>query len=188
MSTPAKAIEQRTFKYVFTGGSGTGKTTLINYLKTQKHDVLEEAWTAECERTHPSKDESWSLKFREHLMKIQNEQEQKLTAPRTFLDRCTQCIVGITEMQRETLSKDTLALARTDYDLVFFLEMVPKDMFADVHFCDYEKSEQMQTALKRFYFQAGYTIVTIPFNSVKKRAQMIIDEVEQFEADCKAKD
>lgn len=173
-----------TKRIVITGGPGTGKTSIINELINRGFDCLEEISrqvTLEAQQkgieqlflTEP-------LLFSEMLLDgriRQFMQAKELFEANVFLDRGIPDIVAYMDyVQTKYPNKFISACEEYNYDHVFILAP-----WQEIYISDNERYESFDQALIihdhliETYSHYGYDLFDVPFNSVSKRTDFIIN-------------
>jgi len=172
--------------YVLTGGSGTGKSTVLSLLKERGYPILEEAARkiiAE-ESAKPDGMSRYDPQFPLFLAKKQIEAEDKLPLKICFLDRSI--IDNVAYMERsgkKVPSKLEKMIAKAPYEReVFFLEMPPKNIYGTKGetFEPYEQSLIIHELVEKAYKDRGYKIIKVPFKSYQQQADFIVDYVKKL--------
>lgn len=172
-------------RYVLTGGPGVGKSEVINLLQQQGYQTIPEVWTLlfnEAKQNNNLKyfsAASNSVAFRKKLMKMQLSFENKLDKKKSaFLDRSTVDVVAFGNIYNITMPQNITNIPKEDrYDLIFFIDPLPKNLYQKTELCSQEESLKIHQQLKEFYTDMGYPIVEVPFDSLKKRMAFILNTI-----------
>lgn len=174
-------------RIVITGGPGTGKSSVINYLESHGevclHEVSREI-TAEAQKQgveqlfleHP-------LLFSEKLLQArvhQHIEAKNLPAGAIFFDRGIPDVVAYMDYfntSYPSVFKD--ACLRYSYDKVFLLPP-----WKEIYQTDAERYESFEQALlihnylKKVYLNLGYTPIEVPKDSVSMRGEYILNNLK----------
>ena len=176
---------KRAPRFVLTGGPGVGKSTVIVELVKLGYNITPEAFTLLFRQAEDAGavESLFSdlVAFREHLMTVQCKLEATLPAKDpAFLDRSTVDIVAFGDHFKVAMSDETRKQARTDYDLVFFLDPLPASYYENttVRRESPEESAIIHKLLKDAYLRLGYKpsqLINIPFGTPEERVKWILD-------------
>ncbi|MBT8260664.1 MAG: ATP-binding protein [Flavobacteriaceae bacterium] len=176
-------------KIVITGGPGTGKTSIINELLKRNHICIEEISrqvTLEAQKkgidqlflTEP-------LLFSDMLLKGRKDQFIEALNNRssvTFLDRGIPDVVAYMDyLGTDYPNRFTDACKEHIYDHVFILTP-----WQDIYVSDNERYENFKQALEihdhlvNTYTKYGYKLHDVPFGTVNKRTDFILEIVNQL--------
>lgn len=176
-------------KIVITGGPGTGKTSIINELLHRDYVCLEEISrqvTLDAQQqgidqlflTDPLLFSDMLLKGRTHQF---NEADKSLNEI-VFLDRGIPDIVAYMDYLNTSYPKRFInACKNHKYNHVFILEP-----WQEIYVSDNERYENFDQAVKIHhqlvdtYSTYGYDLHDVPFDTVEKRTDYILNIVEQL--------
>lgn len=167
-------------KYIITGPSCSGKSTLIQELEARGFSVIKElAKSHILEQKEKGIDEPWLREdFQPALLNLQFEQESKIPedANIIFLDRGVHDIVAFFEHRQQQVPEE-LAKKIKDYkyEKVFFLEQLnffDKEGFRAEK--DASEAKSISKLIRKNYENSGHKIITVPAISVKERADLIV--------------
>ena len=175
-----------TNKIVITGGPGTGKSTLINYLIGQGHICLEEISrqiTKEAQKngidqlflTNP-------LLFSKLLLEGRQKQyiDSEIYKGKTvFFDRGIPDVLAymnyIGDQYTEVFTK---ACNDYRYNKVFILKPWKAIYKSDnERYESFEQAQQIHDHLVSTYQDFNYNLVDVPFGSIESRAQFILNSI-----------
>lgn len=173
-------------KIIITGGPSTGKSSLINNLKDRGHHCMDEiSREVILEAREKGIDHlfiSSPILFSEILLKkrvAQFYQAEKQTEDLVFFDRG---IIDIEAYLNFSKTKHTInfnsILKDIKYDHVF---VCPP--WKEIHQTDNERYESFEEAteihnkLIESYLKEGYAVIEIPFETIEKRTDFILNEV-----------
>lgn len=198
-------------KIVLTGGPGAGKSSIIEKLKAMKFEVRPEAFTQLCQDAESQKNPNllpYGHGARGKLVKKQKEFETcKPKGNPIFFDRGMFDILTFGEIFPDPAFKDEdkVAVAKTEYDMVFFIEPLPKEYYknSDVRLETYEASLETHKKLladyenylskqgkdpkevlfkipaPKFQSKAGAPTSEEIDNAINLRTQAILDKIEE---------
>jgi predicted ATPase len=170
-------------KIVIAGGPGTGKTTLINYLKTQGYlcyDEISRQITLQARKdgieqlflTEP-------LLFSEKLLAGRTQQfndASKESEAAIFLDRGLPDVLAYMDYIGDTYPDHFITTCETyKYDAIFVLAP-----WQEIFTSDNERYESFNEAivihqhLLDTYRRFGYQLLDVPFGSIKNRADFVL--------------
>ncbi len=167
-----------TRKFVLTGGPSTGKTTLVQALKQEGHQVMEEVarQIMESEKiNYMSLSRMERMNFQIKVFIKQLELEGRLSKQKAaFLDRgipdcIAYCRLGGFDPPRELVE----ASKRNRYDKVFLLQMLPDYETDSIRKEDAETARKIHNHIRDVYKELGYEVIEIPPVSVRERIHFI---------------
>ena len=178
----------KTQKIVLIGGPGTGKTTLINALKTKGYNCMEEISRQITLEAQEKGIEQLFLKdpllFSEHL--LLGRQKQFLEANTfedeiVFFDRGLPDVVAYLDHLKSSYPQTFKTICSQHiYDKVFILKP-----WKAIYEQDNERYETFEQALAlhdflvKTYTDYGYSIIETPFGSVEERLDFILNNLNQ---------
>ncbi|TVZ28548.1 putative ATPase [Gillisia sp. Hel_I_86] len=174
-------------KIVITGGPGTGKSSIINYLESQGHFCLHEISrqiTLEAQQQGIKQlFLEKPLLFSEKLLQARiNQHQEAVQLPRgqIFLDRGIPDVVAYMDyLGTPYPAKFTLACKNHKYDKIFLLPP-----WEEIYTSDNERYESFEQALiihehlKNSYITYGYNPIEVPKGTVLKRSSFIINSLD----------
>ena len=178
----------KTQKIALIGGPGTGKTTLINALKTKGYNCMEEISRQITLEAQEKGIEQLFLKdpllFSEHL--LLGRQKQFLEANTfedkiVFFDRGLPDVVAYLDYLKSSYPQTFKTICSQHiYDKVFILK--PWKAIYEQDNERYETFEQalvLDDFLVKTYTDYGYSIIETPFGSVEERLDFILNNLNQ---------
>ncbi len=186
-------------KYVLTGGTSVGKTTIIDLLSKQGYATFPEfsrviineelkkekgvlPWTnpAVFQDVYAKRQVVEENQIEKYLEHSQNRQY-------IFMDRCI--IDGIAFCQHAKVEVPQeidrhvkeLRSMKADYNLIFILEPLDQYHFDEGRVLKPEESLVIQGLIEKSYKDYGYTLISVPFMSPEDRADFILNKVREFE-------
>ena len=173
-----------TKRIVITGGPGTGKTSLINELKQRGYACIEEiSRQVTLEARENGVDQLFltqPLLFSELLLKGRTNQfneVKSLTDNHVFMDRGIPDVIAYMDYAQSTYPDFFEKSCKTNiYDYVFILSP-----WQEIYVSDNERYENFDQAIEihkflvNTYNRFGYDLTDVPFNSINKRTDFIID-------------
>ena len=169
---------------VITGGPSSGKSTLIEYLRSQGYQVVpESARVLIDEETAKGKtlqeiraDED---KFQKRIIQIQVEMEKRASVEQlTFFDRGIPDSIVYYNIHGGNSAAALKESQKRRYRGVFLCEQVPFKK-------DYARTENQKIAHKiskllyETYTNLGYEVIKVPLMSVEDRASLILKELSR---------
>lgn len=180
----------KTQKIALIGGPGTGKTTLINALKTRGYSCMEEISrqiTLEAQKKGIAQlfleD---PLMFSEHLLLGRQKQfleADSLQQEVVFFDRGLPDVVAYLDYLKSSYPDSFKTIcSQHKYDTVFILK--PWEAIYEQDNERYETFEQaliLHDFLVKTYTEYGYSIIDTPFGTVEERLAFILNHLNQSE-------
>lgn len=177
-----------THKIVITGGPGTGKTAIIEQLKSEGFKCFEEiSRQVTLDAQKQGIDQLFLVKpllFSEMLLEGRIRQfleAQKMQTPMVFLDRGIPDILAYMNYLKTSYPEKFVAACKTHrYDRVFILSP-----WQDIFESDNERYESFEQALiihdhlVASYQGFGYNVIDIPFGDIKDRSKYIINSLKK---------
>ena len=169
-------------KFVFTGAPGVGKTTLIDYLSSSGYAVVTETARDVIEQQQKTNGTilPWinQMAFQKRVLSIQLARENDILSDLVFIDRGI--LDGIAYLRVAGLEVPSLFFknAYHRYDCVFLIEPLRTYVRDNQRREKYKISKKLHRILKETYQEFGYKIITVPTNSVEKRADFIISSLQ----------
>ena len=173
-----------TRKIVITGGPGTGKSSIINELIKRNYTCFEEISrqvTLDARKdgveqlflTHP-------LRFSEMLLDARTKQfmeASSLENDLVFLDRGLPDVVAYMDYANSDYPKIFTDICKKHvYDNVFVLAPWQEIFVSDSErYENFDQAVEIHHALLETYERFGYELIDVPFDSIEKRADFIID-------------
>lgn len=191
-------------KYVLTGGTSVGKTTVIDLLSKLGYATFPEFSRAII--NEELKKENGVLPwinpsvFQDMYAKKQvveeNEIEKYLRQVPTdgqlsntiFMDRCIIDGIAFCQHAKVAIPQEIdehvqgLRTARSDYDLILILEPLDQYHFDEGRVLKPEESLAIQGLITEAYKNYGYSLISVPFMSPEERVRFILEKVREFES------
>lgn len=175
-----------TKKIVITGGPGTGKSSIIEELKQRGHlcfDEISRQVTLEARKngieqlflTQPLLFSQMLLEGRAKQFKDANNHENATV----FLDRGLPDVLAYMDYFGSDYPEDFVHTCQNStYDAVFILAPWQEIFQSDsVRYETFEQSEVIHQHLLKTYKNFNYYLIDIPFDTVKKRTDFIIESL-----------
>lgn len=175
-----------TRRIVITGGPGTGKSSIIEELKQRGHICFEEISrqvTLEARKngieqlflTQP-------LLFSQLLLEGRSKQfieADKHDNTTVFMDRGIPDVLAYMDFFGSEYPDNFINVCQNNtYDVVFILSPWQEIFQCDsVRYETFEQSELIHERLLKTYEQFNYHLIDIPFDTVEKRVDFIIDSL-----------
>ncbi|RXJ50239.1 AAA family ATPase [Gelidibacter gilvus] len=175
-----------TKKIVITGGPGTGKSSIINELKKRGHICFEEISRQVTLEARENGIEqlflTQPLLFSKLLLegRIKQFTEANTYENTTiFLDRGLPDVLAYMDFYGSDYPESFVQVCQNScYDTIFIVTPWPDIFQSDnVRYETFEQSEQIHEQLMITYKKFGYHLIPIPFDTVEKRADFIIDSL-----------
>ncbi|WP_040253614.1 AAA family ATPase [Psychroserpens mesophilus] len=173
-----------TRKIVITGGPGTGKSSVINELIKRNYTCFEEisrqvtldARKDGIEQLFLTK----PLLFSELLLEARTKQFIEATSLKknlVFLDRGLPDVIAYMEYANSEYPDHFTETCKTyQYDNVFVLAPWQEIFVSDSErYENFDQAVQIHDALLNTYEQFGYKLIDVPFDSIEKRTDFILD-------------
>jgi predicted ATPase len=184
-----KHLKAHPKKVVITGGPGTGKTSVINHLKGQGficYDEISREVTLQARQdgieqlflTQPLLFSERLLKGRtQQFLDAQNERESVI-----FLDRGIPDILAYMHYSGDDYPQHFVeACQKHVYDMVFVLAPWREIFESDSErYENFEQAEQIHQQLIATYKHYQYDLIDVPFDSVAKRTDFLIDTLSHL--------
>ncbi|MBR9845738.1 MAG: ATP-binding protein [Algicola sp.] len=173
-----------TRKIVITGGPGTGKSSIINELIKRNYTCFEEisrqvtldARKDGIEQLFLTK----PLLFSELLLDARTKQFHEATSASedlVFLDRGLPDVVAYMDYANSNYPDHFVeTCTKHVYDHVFVLAPWQEIFVSDSErYENFDQAVQIHDALLQTYERFGYELIDVPFDSIEKRADFIVD-------------
>ena len=173
-----------TRKIVITGGPGTGKSSIINELLKREYVCFEEisrqvtldARKDGIEQLFLTK----PLLFSKLLLEARTNQFIEATSLKqdlVFLDRGLPDVLAYMDYAKSDYPQYFVdACEKHVYDKVFVLAPWQEIFVSDSErYENFDQAVQIHDALLQTYERFGYKLIDVPFDSIEKRADFIID-------------
>ena len=173
-----------TQRIVITGGPGTGKSSIINELISRGYMCFEEvsrqvtldARKDGIEQLFLTK----PLLFSELLLKARTQQfkdAQNVDRQFVFLDRGLPDVLAYMDYVQSEYPKSFIEACKTNiYDKVFILAPWQEIFVSDSErYENFDQAVEIHHALMKTYRDFGYELIDVPFGSIAKRADFILD-------------
>ena len=173
-------------KIIITGGPSTGKTSIIEELKKEGHQCMDEVSREVILEARKKGIEHLFLKspihFSEILLKKRVQQyfdADKTETTHVFFDRGIIDIIAYLKFSKTTHNiKFQEALYNMKFDYVFICPP-----WEEIHTTDNERYESFEEAIKihndlvACYKREGYSVIEIPKGTVKERYNFILNKI-----------
>lgn len=173
-----------TLKIVITGGPGTGKSSIINELIKRDYTCFEEiSRQVTLDARKEGIDQLFLTKpllFSELLLEARIKQFVDATSiikELVFLDRGLPDVVAYMDYANSEYPKHFENTCETYvYDKIFVLAPWQEIFVSDSErYENFEQAVEIHHALLTTYERFGYELIDVPFDSIEKRADFIID-------------
>jgi len=178
-------------RIVITGGPGSGKTTVIEELSRRgiatmpeiSREIIREAKAQGIDQLFLEDPLLFSKRLIEGRIK-QFEDAARLNAPVVFFDRGIPDVTAYLRYSNTPVPAEFREITRRyQYDQPVFV-MPPWEEIYTTDFERYESFNQAQlihNKLVNEYMELGYFLIFVPFGTVEKRADFILDVVDKYE-------
>ena len=176
-------------KIVITGGPGTGKSSIINELIKRGFMCLEEISrqvTLDARKdgieqlflTKPLLFSEMLLKGRTKQFNQANNSDKDLV----FLDRGIPDIVAYMDFIGDTYPEEFVDACKNNiYDKVFILAPWQEIFKSDSErYENFEQALEIHENLMSTYKKYGYNLIDVPFESIEKRTDFILDFIKHY--------
>lgn len=183
-----------TTKIVITGGPGTGKTSVINDLKTRNFHCFDEiirSLTLEAKKegdasTHISNPIAFvndSKTFNTKLLNGRIEQfiqSNKTHEDLSFFDRGIPDVLAYMDFFNQEYDESFINACNTHkYNYVFLLPPWKAIYKSDnERFESYDEAKKIHIALEAIYKKFGYHTINVPFDTVENRVDFILNALK----------
>jgi len=197
ITTDDKPKNKKLKKYVLTGGTSVGKTTVIELLSKQGYATFPEFSRAlineELEKEKaglPNPILPWTnpAVFQDIYAKRQVIEENQVNASdRIFMDRCIIDGIAFCKHAKVSIPREIdghvkkMRRAEQDYDLIFILEPLDQYHFDEGRVLKPEESLAIQGLIEKSYKDYGYSLISVPFMAPKERVKFILEKVKDYE-------
>ncbi|WP_323787884.1 ATP-binding protein [Psychroserpens sp.] len=173
-----------TRKIVITGGPGTGKSSIINELEKRDYTCFEEiSRQVTLDARKDGIDQLFLTKpllFSELLLEARIKQfidAETLDKNLIFLDRGLPDVVAYMDYAMSDYPEHFIETCQNHiYDKVFVLAPWQEIFVSDSErYENFDQAVEIHDALLHTYERFGYKLVDVPFDSIEKRADFIID-------------
>ena len=173
-----------TRKIVITGGPGTGKSSIINELIKREYTCFEEiSRQVTLDARKDGVDQLFLTKpllFSELLLEARTKQfieAESMDENLVFLDRGLPDVVAYMDYAKSDYPKVFEDICNTHvYNKVFVLAPWQEIFVSDSErYENFDQAVQIHDALLSTYERFGYELIDVPFDSIEKRADFIID-------------
>lgn len=156
-------------KIVITGGPCSGKTTLVNELKSRGYPVLEESARKILSRKPQAPKKTLATEIFHHQLQAEN------SFSGGFMDRSLIDSIAYSIFHKVSLPKVTLP----KYDHVFILKML--NFVNDSERTETEEEAKfMHSLIEKTYRSFGYNLKEIPAKKPSKRVDIILNHLNEI--------
>ncbi|MBC2846180.1 AAA family ATPase [Winogradskyella flava] len=171
-------------KIVITGGPGTGKSSIIDHLKSRgflcydeiSREITLQARKDGIEQLFLSKPLLFSEKLLEGRTKQYNDASKE---PKNivFLDRGIPDILAYMDYIGDEYPKHFIEASKNHkYDFVFVLAPWQEIFTSDSErYENFEQAIEIHHHLMKTYMRFGYQLIDVPFESIEKRSDFVLE-------------
>jgi predicted ATPase len=165
-------------KIVLCGGPCCGKSTIISELKSRGFNVMEEAAREVIKKTGIITDE---VKFQKDIYDIQTHHEKRMDESEElfFLDRGIMDGHAYSIKNINRIPEDISIINTKRYALVLILDRFPLFKDGERREQNEEEAEIIHNLIHKCYIDSGYNPIRIPIMEIEKRADYILEIVNQ---------
>ncbi|MEL4307713.1 ATP-binding protein [Joostella sp. CR20] len=172
-------------KIVITGGPGTGKTSVIDFLKENGHQcLLEISRQVTLEAREQGIEQLFltdGLLFSNKLLegRIQQHKASEALTGTVFFDRGIPDVPAYMNYAGDTYPSYFKEACDTyRYDKVFLLPPWEAIYTSDnERYENFEQAQEIHIHLKKMYEDCGYSLVEVPVGSVEERAKFVLSHL-----------
>jgi predicted ATPase len=175
-------------RIVLSGGSATGKSSIIQELETRGEFVVRETAMDyilfQRAKNIPAPWEGLNFQTNINLIQFNREENVNPAAKLVFQDRSLIDSLGYCRHRNQPLPLPiqaqvaTLDLEKRYFKIVFFVQKLTRDLNLTERF-DLDQSDQIDRALRETYSELGYQIIDIAPDSLEKRADAVLNHLSQ---------
>lgn len=174
--------------FIFTGGPGSGKSSILEELEKQGFSIITESGRQIIKEQIKIQGDGlpWKNKekFRDLMIErdIKQYEQVKEVEKIALFDRGIPDSLGYSHLENIKVSKTLLELVK-EYPYQPLVFMMPP--WREIYVNDAERKQDFITAvatyknIKEVYMKLGYTIFEVPKISVEERAKFIVNEIEK---------
>ncbi len=169
-------------KYILTGGPGSGKTSILNALRTKGEYIINEAATDYIkQRQAQGVIEPWKESdFQKKILKLQLEREKNIpsTIERVFIDRGLADGLVYVEPDSKLSNQIIKESKKNIYDRIFFIDPLYKVEKNEIRREDKEGALGLGAKLKKAYYQLGYELISVAPDTIAQRVRVILNNLD----------
>lgn len=176
-------------RIVITGGPGTGKTSIINELSSRNYSCLQEVSRKVTLEAREKGIEQFFLTepllFSELLLKgrkSQFDEAATITSNFVFLDRGIPDILAYMDYSGDEYPQFFNEACKNNiYDHIFILAPWQKIYISDnERYENFNQAKKIHHQLVKIYEKFNYKLIDVPFYSIKKRTDYILNILENL--------
>lgn len=178
-------------RYILTGTPGSGKTSILHELKSKGYSVVEEAATdvIALEQADGSPEPWMQADFIDKIVRLQRQRQiETLALPYKlqFYDRspvCTyalSCYLGYPPSAYLLEEMDRIECENIYQRQVFFVENLGFCQPTEARRISFEEALLFEKIHIETYTSFGYDLIKIPSDSLSKRVQSVVGELNRF--------
>ena len=175
-----------TYRIVITGGPSTGKTSLINYIKSKGLECFEEI-SRDIIKSAQQKGinnifMNSPIEFSQEIINLRVKQFKSAKTNLAFYDRGIPDVIAYQKFINAPTPKDFLEKStRYKYTYIFILEPWREIFINDNERLEtFNESEEIYTHLTKTYKDLNYNLKIVPKASVKERFNYIMTNIESL--------
>lgn len=176
-------------KYIFTGGPGNGKTTLLTDLEKLGFAIVEEVPRAIINEEKKKKEKDINYKpiipeyelekFQVLVINRQIELESKVKGEIAFLDRSLVDPVAYATLGNVYITPEIYGhIKNANYTKAFLLDMLPEYKNDEVRWESRDYAEKLHKAIEEAYKKCSIEIVRVPPFGRPERLEFILSHIK----------
>lgn len=178
-------LMQETNWVVITGGPSSGKSTVLEYLKTKGYLITVEMARVFIDEEIAKGKTLAEIRadgkgFQDRVLQMKIELEEQITPDQiTFFDRGIPDSIAYVKISGGDITQPLQASQKRRYRAVFLFDQVPFEQdYARTE--DEKESNKISQLLYEAYTDPGYNVFRVPLMSVGDRAEFILKELNRF--------
>ena len=171
--------------FVITGGPGTGKTTIINYLQKKGYNCIPELsreLISEQLKINGSILPWKNIKKFSEIIALQRKKkiEEINSKEIYFLYRSVIDVYAYMKLKNLNTKLIERKIGEIQYNNTVFVTPIWKEIYMNDHERkeNIEMAEKIESSIIKTYKNYGYKIIKVPFGNIKTRAKFILSEIE----------
>ena len=173
-------------KIILTGAPGTGKSSIINYLKNIDFKCFDEVWDKKFKNPSKNNDSDQIIDFSKYLFKIRRNQfeinsiEQNYKENIIFYDRSLIDIISYLKTYNKTIQEEWMNYIKLNnyYKKVFYCPLWEEIYVKNsMRHEDYEETINIDKQNREIYKELNYKIIEIPKKSINERVKFILNNI-----------
>lgn len=174
-------------KFVITGAPGTGKTSIINHLKTKGYNCIDEISREIISEQIAINGEALPWKnlsaFSERVFTLRESQLLNSKNTLLFFDRGIVDVYAYMKVDSLEIPKHLEeSINKNRYNTKVFYTPIWEEIYVNdkERKESIEQSKEIEIELKKCYQSFGYNIIEIPKTTLNKRVDFILSQIERL--------